>query len=630
MARLFSRCMVGARFIAWLWASCLLSVCWLSAGYAADDGIKLAAELRQLLQPAVAPATPQPKTNSGKPAAWQTFSLSVEARVPIDGRPQDVTLRLDRHGEQSFDLDVKHQDYWLQIQRRAEATTLVLPYHKKQFVGNGAIDQPDHLAPLGCIDRLISNGSLIAQFKSLLMAEDPAAAAPLLTLLLGLKYDESTKSFRIGKDLSMRFEKEPRRLEVEAGQVKVVARFDAARQPLSLATPEGFERQELSREEMERTLARGVRRALEVLVPGPSLTSPAESDLTVAHGSRRWVEGQRLVTLHGTPEQIGKAHGELLREESLRCIDSVLYAFGTVQTIVNGRWFRHDLDAAYERLARHIPDDHRRETRALAASLNVSSQVAEVVNVFPEMFHCSGFAVFGKATKDGKMYHGRVLDYMTTIGLQDACATMVIAVDGKIPFVTVGYGGFIGSVSGMNLQAISLGEMGGRGEGKWDGVPMATLMRRALEECSTLDQVIDLWKKSPRTCEYYYVFADGKTNRAVGVAAVPEQVEFLQPGQSDPRLGEGIPDAVVLSAGDRLKTLRERVQKKYGEIDVEAAQWLMSRPVAMTSNLHNVLFVPQDRVLYVANADHRRPAAERPYVKFDLRKLIQDMPTKVQ
>ena len=48
----------------------------------------------------------------------------------------------------------------------------------------------------------------------------------------------------------------------------------------------------------------------------------------------------------------------------------------------------------------------------------------------------------------------------------------------------------------------------------------------------------------------------------------------------------------------------------------------MSRPVAMSSNLHNVLFVPADRVFYVANADHQSPAAERPYVKFDLNTLM--------
>ena len=258
-------------------------------------------------------------------------------------------------------------------------------------------------------------------------------------------------------------------------------------------------------------------------------------------------------------------------------------------------------------------------------ALNLDPKLAEVLNVFPEMFHCSGFAVFGSATEGGKLYHGRVLDYMTTIGLQDAATTFIVAPTGKIAFANVGYGGFIGSVSGMNTKAISLGEMGGRGEGKWDGVPMATLMRRALEECSTLDEVIDLWKNNPRTCEYYYVFADGKTNRAVGVAALPESVQFVQPGEGHPLLGDGIKDAVVLSAGSRLEELRRRVQSLHGKIDATAAQGLMCRPVAMQSNLHNVLFVPADGVLYVANADHSHPAADRPYVKLNLKELLESM-----
>jgi hypothetical protein len=257
--------------------------------------------------------------------------------------------------------------------------------------------------------------------------------------------------------------------------------------------------------------------------------------------------------------------------------------------------------------------------------MELDQELVETASVFPELFHCSGFAVCGKATKDGKLYHGRVLDYMTTIGLQDAATTFIVAADGKIPFANIGYAGFTGCVSGMNAQAISLGEMGGRGEGKWDGAPMATLMRKALEECSTLDQVIDLWKNSPRTCEYYYVFADGKSNRAVGVSATPEAIEFVLPGQSHSLLGKGIEDAVVLSAGSRLEKLRERVTQRHGQIDAETAQWLMSRPVAMESNLHNVLFVPEDGILYVANANHQQPAAERPYVKMDLHALLKSM-----
>ena len=65
--------------------------------------------------------------------------------------------------------------------------------------------------------------------------------------------------------------------------------------------------------------------------------------------------------------------------------------------------------------------------------------------------------------------------------------------------------------------------------------------------------------------------------------------------------------------------------KLHGTIDTESAQSLMCRPVAMESNLHNVLFVPADGVLYVANADHKSPAAERPYVRLDLNELLQSM-----
>ncbi len=195
----------------------------------------------------------------------------------------------------------------------------------------------------------------------------------------------------------------------------------------------------------------------------------------------------------------------------------------------------------------------------------------------------------------------------------------------RIAFANIGYAGFIGSVSGMNAEKISLGEMGGRGEGQWDGVPMATLMRRALEECDSLDEVRQLWANSPRTCEYYYVFADGETKQAVGVAATPQEIEFVEPGAFHERLGDGIKDAVVLSAGSRLEELRRRVTDNYGKIDEDAAMQLMCRPVAMKSNLHNVLFVPEDGVFFVANANHQHPAADLPYVRLNLTELLSDL-----
>ena len=588
-----------------------------SFGLAADDD---AAHLVEGLRPLLACLSGQ----------HETFTVTGEMDVTIDGGVEHVKLRLARFSDDAFDLDLTHADYAVQLRRRHDATAMALPLHKVVFMGRGETDPDDRLAPAGIMGRLVSPASMVSLYGPILQSGDPNTVALLLIGLLKAQRDPASGAWKVGDDASLQFSDQGRTVQVVAKdfQIRLVI-SESVSAPLPVDAWPGLKNVPLERAELERQLARGARRTLEIVAPSPRLTSPPQTAKRVEHGELRWIEGQRVALLHGTPEQIGAAHGRLLKTEARRCIDSVLYAFGTVETIRSGRWFRHKLADAYARLAPHIPERHKRETRAMAGTLGIEPELAETLNVFPELFHCSGFAVFGTATKHGKLYHGRVLDYMTTIGLQDAATTFIVAPKGKIAFANVGYAGFIGSVSGMNAKSISLGEMGGRGEGKWDGAPMATLMRRALEECDSLDDVKELWENSPRTCEYYYVFADGKTNQAVGVAATPDSLEFVLPGQGHALLGDGIPDAVVLSVGSRLEKLRERVMRRHGEIDVEVGQWLMSRPVAMQSNLHNVLFVPQDGVLYVANADHRHPAAERPYVRLDLNALLREMPIGV-
>jgi hypothetical protein len=550
------------------------------------------------------------------------FSVAAKATIPIENAPQSIEVGIARFNEEAFDLDVVHRDYEVHVRRRAEATALALPKHGVVYLGRGDVDPQDNLRPAGLTARLVSSGTRWASYLPLASATDPATLSLVLTGLLNVQWDAAQGRWSVGDNAHLAFGQNPPSLSVTAGKSQVEVSVATAGTMSAVDAWDGLRCVDLDRVELERQLARGVRRALEILAPSTQLTSPDTTARKVAHGELRWIDGQRVAILSGTPEQVGRAHGELLRVEAQRCVDSVLHTFGTVHTLTTGRWFRHDLETAYARLSPHIPQDHQTEVAALASSLQWDPHTAKLVNVFPELFHCSGFAVFGSATADGKLYHGRVLDYMTEIGLQDAATTFIVQIDGKIPFANIGYAGFVGSVSGMNAQAISLGEMGGRGEGHWDGVPMSNLMRKALEECSTLDEVMNLWKTSPRTCEYYYVFADGKTNRAVGVAAVPESVEFILPGQTHPQLGEGIADAVVLSAGSRLEELRARVTQRHGQIDASVGQWLMSRPVAMKSNLHNVLFVPADGVFYVANADHKHPAAERPYVRLNLRELL--------
>jgi hypothetical protein len=552
------------------------------------------------------------------------FAIKGEGTIRLKDQDQQIHLEMSRDGE-AYSILVDHPTYGARLDRTADMTRLYLPKHNTAIVGKGDVAIEESLSPTGLTARLVSQDSTAFMYLGMLGNKNAAMTAMLLTKLARLNpQGDGTWSTGGEQPATLLFPDE-KTLELTAGDSRFrlelceISDVQSADQAVGTDVPV----QEVDRAELERLVVRGVNRGTEILAPSGKLLRPARTDKQVPNGKLTWVDDQRLVTLWGTPEQIGTAHGQLVGAEARKCMDSVLYVVGLARLIDKGKWPFTDLRNAWTRLEKFIPDDHKAEMIALAGSMGATREELELGNVFPELFHCSGFAVWGSATVGGKLYHGRVLDYMTMVGLQDSATTFIVLPDGKNAFANVGYAGFIGSVTGMNDQQISLGEMGGRGEGNWDGVPMATLMRRALEECSTLDEVRALWTNSPRTCEYYYVFADGKIPSAVGVGATPEKIFFVEPGAAHEMLGEGIKDAVVLSAGDRLACLRDRVTDNYGTFDAERGMWLMSRPVSMKSNLHNVLFVPQDGDFYVANADHEKPAAERHFVKYNLKELIE-------
>ena len=135
------------------------------------------------------------------------------------------------------------------------------------------------------------------------------------------------------------------------------------------------------------------------------------------------------------------------------------------------------------------------------------------------------------------------------------------------------------------------------------------------------------FRDNRRTCQYFYVVADGKTNEAVGMEASFGVFSLIKQGESHPLLPTAVKDCVLLSAGDRYKKLVERAQAGHGQFDAPAAIELMSRPVAMKSNLHNVLFEPKSTKLWVANATKdKQPAAEQKYFSFQLSELLKHQP----
>lgn len=371
--------------------------------------------------------------------------------------------------------------------------------------------------------------------------------------------------------------------------------------------------------------------ALAPATPAPATPAPATRTLArCGDGFLEEIDGYLVLHLKGTPYEMGYQHGALLREHVRENLRYMLDVKGRELKVdlLGLELTPKDLIAQIVNIQRpHVPPRFHEELAGLAAGAGCTVKEATVSNFIPELFHCSGFAVMNGATKDGTLYHGRILDYATDWRLQEHAVLIVCQPEGGIPFVNVTYAGFIGSVTGMNAQSVSIGEMGGRGLGYWQGTPMAFLVRRVLEEGHNLDEAVAIMRDSKRTCEYYYVLADGKDNRAVGLAAHWNLFEEVLPGAAHALLPNPVENCVVLSAGDRYQELSRRVKEQQGTLDAEGARKLMDRPVAMKSNLHSVLFEPRATRLWVANASKSgEPAVTQKYYEFQLSELLTHVP----
>lgn len=368
-----------------------------------------------------------------------------------------------------------------------------------------------------------------------------------------------------------------------------------------------------------------------VLVTGSLVRAETKTLARCGAGYLEQVDGYRVLHVKGQPYEMGYQQGALLRDD-IR--ENVRYLFEVkakeLKVELGGLKLldaKQVIKGIASRQRKFIPQRFFDELQGIADGAGMDVQDITIANFIPELFHCSGFAISGSATKGGTLYHGRVLDYGCDWRLQEHAVLTVAEPFGRIPFVNVAYAGFIGSVTGMNAERVSIGETGGKGMGHWDGVPMAFLVRMVLEEADTLERAIAVFHDNPRTCEYYFVIADGKTGKGVGMEASWDQFGVVAMGESHSKLPHAVKDSVVLSAGDRYQELVRRVQNGLGTFDAESARHLMDRPVAMKSNLHSVLFETTTTRFWVANASKDgKPASDQPYHAFQLLDLLKHQP----
>jgi predicted choloylglycine hydrolase len=154
-------------------------------------------------------------------------------------------------------------------------------------------------------------------------------------------------------------------------------------------------------------------------------------------------------------------------------------------------------------------------------------------------------------------------------------------------------------------------------------MPMNFLLREIMENASTVDEALEIFRKTPRTCEYYYVISDKKRN-IVGVYSLSgKPIELIKPGEQNPKLPHIPEDTVIVSGRKRADVISQRIQDSYGKIEAKRMIEIIKRPAAMNSNLHNAVFAPETLDIWISDAGKKSPACDNYYAHFNLNNLLK-------
>ena len=375
------------------------------------------------------------------------------------------------------------------------------------------------------------------------------------------------------------------------------------------------------------------------------------------------INGYKVLHVAGSPEDMGRQHGRLLRTEVRRMVDDL---------IIEQRESDYGL-SGYDRLIagarvmdQYIPTPFRRELMALAEEADVDyfdlvaaqlhGDVDRADMDGPSRFsspYCSSYAVFGPATMDGSCMVGRNFDFSDNGIMKYGAVIIHFRPDEGIPHVSMTWAGIINGWTLMNADGIVTANNTAYGrKDSLEGISTCFMLRTIAQFAHTVEEGVHIIEQGPRACGTNIIIAGGSPVNAAVVEFDHDQlaVRWAERGEVcadnsfyklyktepkpfvDPFEGEPLPRPGGLYGGpsypgssyspsssysyrsSRYTLLEKAIEKHYGAID-ESMNFAGLEGVPMGSlNLHSAMLYPSRLAFAVTMGDP--PAYKNAYRRF--------------
>ncbi len=354
-------------------------------------------------------------------------------------------------------------------------------------------------------------------------------------------------------------------------------------------------------------------------------SAPVYEAGTYDRGELRIVNQVPVLILRGKPEEIAIQEAKLTSDaianlviapqEFLRQLN---YPGGWEGLIARGRNFW-----------RYVPENYRRELVTMAEAAGLNHDELFAINVLPDIYRsiaCSSLIVLPERSATGKVLFGRNLDFFSPRQLYRYTIVKVYESDGGgHRFVSIGFPGFVGCLTGMNDAGLCLAvhEVHFTNDGSPicspHGIPYAMMTRQIMEHCSNVEEAIAHLRKSPRTTLLNIALCDPK--RAVVAEITPKTVAVREAARG------------LLACTNHFCTPELKVfviSRRYGElleaynipkIDVATVQKKLDDVNLGFLSIQSVVFEPEDLVMHLSAGFP--PVTKRPYHRLEMRTFLQ-------
>lgn len=237
---------------------------------------------------------------------------------------------------------------------------------------------------------------------------------------------------------------------------------------------------------------------------------------SVAHGRLETLNGYRVLTVEGTPGEMGRACGELLGPTIRRVVRDMI-------TDGIGRE-REDYDnmlVGSRIMARHQPAEYLDELRAVARAAAVEYEDLLLLQYFGDVRRCTrgagsaqlctSFAVLPPLSRGETCIVGRNFDYFDNGVGEYASLIAHYRPTGRIPFVTVTWAGVINGWTLLNEKGVvaSNNTTFGAKSQSLEGISTCFLLRRIAEHADSVAAGLRIIREADRSCGTAMLVASG-------------------------------------------------------------------------------------------------------------------------